>query len=139
VDGCIGSGTNWVTFLRAYFSCAIGISTPLVAIASRMAFWIPSSKISPAVWISIYMVPPMVFNFFNVRRYGEIEFWLTSIKTLTCVGLIVLGILLPMNASPIQPLLGTVGNNELVVCTDPTNGNCVPVPGFDCDYLFFPH
>jgi amino acid permease len=102
-----------------------------------MAFWLPNDKYNPSIWISVFLVIPVLFNMFNVRRYGEIEFWLTVIKLITIVGLIVLGILLPMNASPTTRLLGTdLDTLELVECpsSDVVSGNvtCVGTPGFGC-------
>src|ERR1700737_1650906 len=57
-------------------SYAIGIPTPLVAAASITSFWVPTTTISPGLWISVYLIAPIAFNFFNTRQYGEIEFWL---------------------------------------------------------------
>ena len=99
-----------------------------------MTFWIPADQISPAVWISVYMLFPIVFNFFNVRRYGEIEFWLTTAKVITCMGLIVLGILLPMGASTTPRLLGTSPKYDLIQCVNATVDNCVSPPGFVCTF-----
>lgn len=121
----------------------------LVAAANIMAFWPAVSHISPAVWITVFFVPPLLFNNFNVRRYGEFEYCLTVIKIITIVGLIILGILLPMNASLATRLLGTVFNNsttpdwQLIPCPTnaslniieetKTNGTCVGTPGFGCN------
>jgi len=104
----------------------------LVAAASLMRFWVSADRINPSVWISVYGVLPITFNMFNVRRYGEIEFWLTSVKVATCLGLIILGLLLPMGASDDAPLLGTSPTGVLIPCTDPTIDNCVQTPGFNC-------
>jgi amino acid permease len=118
-------------------SCAMGISTPLVAVASRMTFWVPQSHIGSAVWISVYLIFPIAFNFFNVRRYGEIEYWLTSLKTATCVGLIILGILLPLDVYAGPRKLGTLGNTHLIECINPITDRCVPNPGFNCTLIFW--
>jgi amino acid permease len=100
-----------------------------------MAFWLPKDQYPPEIWISLFWVVPLLFNYLNVRRYGEIEFWLTVTKVVTIVGIIILGILLPMGASPTTPLLGTdMSTLELVVCPqNPTPGiTCVGRPGFEC-------
>ena len=102
---------------------------PYVAAANTMAFWLPTQ--SPAIWISVYLLVPITFNLLNVRRYGEFEFWLTSIKVVTCVGLFILGISLPMDASPEPPLLGTNSTtHEVMQCLDPAQ--CLEQPGFSC-------
>jgi yeast amino acid transporter len=112
----------------------MGVPFPLIAAAGIMSFWVPATQVSPAVWISVFLIPQITFNFFNVRKYGEIEFWLTSIKVLTCVGLIILGILLAMGASAETPLLGTDSNHHLIQCLNATTDNCVSPPGFICTF-----
>jgi len=96
-----------------------------------MTFW--TGAVPSAAWIAIFLTIPILFNFFNVRRYGEIEFWLTSIKIITIVGLIFLGILLPMGASSRPPLLGTSAQYTAVECSKNEIGEkCLLSPGFNC-------
>jgi amino acid permease len=97
-----------------------------------MAFWIPKTQVNPAVWISVFLLIPVLFNNFNVRRYGEFEYWLTVSKLVTISGLIILGILLPMGASAGVRLLGTDNNNQPIECPDPTGKDCLSLPGFQC-------
>lgn len=99
-----------------------------------MKFW-PTPVPEPA-WIAIFLVIPLLFNLFNVRRYGEIEFWLTTIKVTLIVGLTFLGVLLPMGASTNGLLLGTDANHHPVDCSENMIGTCLPPPGFNCLILF---
>ena len=110
----------------------VAFPAKLVAGASLMAFWIPNTQISPGVWITIFMLLPVAFNMFNVRRYGEIEFWLTTVKITAFVSIIVIGLLLPMGVSTATPLLGTDDDYNLIPCTNPATDNCVSPPGFIC-------
>jgi amino acid permease len=100
-------------------------------------FWGPQSKplLPSTSWIAFFLLVPLGFNFFNVRRYGEIEFWLTSVKVALFTGLIILGVLLPMSASPTPPLLGTVNGTVPVECSD-SLVECLSNPGFKCKYKF---
>lgn len=100
-----------------------------------MRFWTADTQ--PAIWISVYAILPIAFNLFNVRRYGEIEFWLTVAKVAMCVGLIVLGFILAMGASPYPPLLGTSPEDNVVPCANTTENNCVSPPGFSCNATSF--
>jgi yeast amino acid transporter len=102
----------------------------LVAAASLMRFWFKDTQ--PVIWICVYGLLPIAFNLFNVRRYGEIEFWLTSTKVAMCVGLIILGFALGMGASPNPPLLGTSPQGAIIPCVNETTDNCLSQPGFDC-------
>jgi len=99
-----------------------------------MKFW--ATPVPEPAWIAIFLVIPILFNLFNVRRYGEIEFWLTAIKITLIVGLIFLGLLLPMGASPEGQLLGTDANYHPVDCSETVIGACLPSPGFNCLILF---
>jgi amino acid permease len=142
--------TGWSYWL-AY---TIGVASQLIAAANIMDFWPATRNINPAAWITIFFIPPLLFNNFNVRRYGEFEYWLTVIKIVTVVGLIVLGIFLPLNASPSERLLRTVlldnttsavegttvylnstSSDLLLPCPSNATGlnfTCVGTPGFGC-------
>jgi amino acid permease len=104
----------------------------LVASSTYMTLWISEDQVPPEVWISVYMIPPIIFNLFNVRRYGEIEFWLTLQKILTFVLLIIYGLLAAMGASSKQPLSGTDPNYNAILCDNPITDQCVGPLGFNC-------
>jgi amino acid permease len=133
----IGFGVGWIYFFRQVnnasdFDCSIMLQLPnkLVAAANYMTFW--TYSVHPAVWIVIYVIPPIIFNLFNVRRYGEIEFWLTLQKVFTFVLLIGYGILMAMQASAITPWSGTNSKYEAVPCSVTANNiPCVGSPGFN--------
>jgi amino acid permease len=110
-------------------SYALDYPDKAIVAANYMFFWTSYSRDKTAGFITIFLLVPIVFNFFNVRRYGEIEFWLTTIKVTTIMLLIVLGFLLAMGASPTQ-LLGTDANYNPVPCSENVIGQCVPPPGF---------
>lgn len=115
----------------------MGIPTPLVAAASIMSYWVQENS---ALWISVYIIPPILFNLLNVRRFGEVEFWLSSIKVYTFVGLVFFGLFLLMDASTAPRLLGTkpfsnVTDYPLIQCDHPALDDCVSSPGFNCTSL----
>jgi amino acid permease len=100
----------------------------LVVIQNVMANWV-SGEVYRYVWISVFFVVIILFNLLDVRRYGEIEYWLTVIKLATIVGLMILGILLPLGLSASTRLLGTF-NNSPVPCSESLD--CLPDPGLAC-------
>lgn len=104
----------------------------LVASSSYMTLWLSKSQVPPEVWISVYMIPPIIFNLFNVRRYGEIEFWLTLQKIFTFLLLINYGLLAAMGASSKEPLSGTDATYNVIPCHNPATDNCVGPLGFNC-------
>src|SRR6266496_274630 len=110
----------------------MGIPTPLVAASSITSYWIQENS---ALWISVYIIPPVLFNLLNVRRFGEVEFWLSSIKVYTLVGLVIFGLLLLMGASTAPRHFGTellqnVTHYPLIACDNPASDHCVSEPGF---------
>jgi len=107
----------------------MSVTAQLVASSHTIALWLPDTP--KEVWVCVIFVLCFLFNNFNVRRYGEIEYWLTVIKVTTVVGIIIAGILLPMNASPNQRLLGTDANGNPVLCSESVSP-CVDPPGFNC-------
>jgi amino acid permease len=113
-------------------SFTVAFPAKLVAATSIVSFWVPKTYIHPAVWISVFMATPLGFNMFNVRRYGEIEFWLTAFKVTSLLWISIIGILLPLDASTATRLSGTDGSNALIPCTNPALDNCLSHPGFNC-------
>lgn len=109
----------------------MSVAAQLVAASNTINLWLPN--VPKQVWICVIFVIIFVFNNFNVRRYGEIEYWFTVVKVITVMGIIVAGVILPMNASPNQRLLGTDIQGQPVLCSQTSsNYTCVGVPGFDC-------
>jgi amino acid permease len=107
----------------------------LVVIQKIMNLWIPDEKYQP-LWVSVIYILVVLFNLLNVRRYGEIEYWLTVIKLMGTLIIIILGILLPMRISAGTRQLGTTSNNLIVSCSDTLlqEGRCLDAPGFSCMY-----
>ena len=81
--------------------------------------------------ISIFFVVPITFNAYGIRKYGEIEFWITAIKVLTIVGLIIIGLVISTNDGA-SSLLGTDNSYYPVACVNNTIGECLVAPGFSC-------
>jgi amino acid permease len=101
----------------------------LVVIQNVMANWV-SGEVYRYIWISVFFVVIILFNLLDVRRYGEIEYWLTVIKLATIVGLMILGILLPLGLSASTRLLGTSSDNRPIPCSESLD--CLPNPGLAC-------
>lgn len=72
-----------------------------------------------AIFISIFGVLIVVFNFLPVRLYGELEFVFGVIKSLLVIGLILAGLIVDVGGSPsgevcTRPLCGTRSDFQLV-------------------------
>jgi len=63
---------------------------------------IQNADINPAVWITIILVTILLLNIIAVPFFGESEFWFASIKLITIIGLIIVGIVLFFGGGPAQ-------------------------------------
>lgn len=82
------------------YNWIIVLPTELSAAAVLVNYWIPPERISNAVWIIIFLVIVVAINFCGAKVYGEAEFWFASIKILTILGLIILGIIIDAGGAP---------------------------------------
>ena len=115
-----------------WFARSISFALQLIAIQNVMSFWVSDDRYR-YLWITIFFTVVVLFNLLNVRRYGEIEYWLTVAKLETIIGIIILGIILPMGASAGTRLLATGPNNNPISCpSNPAPDQCLGVPGFPC-------
>ncbi|KAH8674112.1 amino acid permease/ SLC12A domain-containing protein [Xylariales sp. PMI_506] len=95
-DPSLGFALGWV------YWCKYIIVTPnqLTAGALVIQYWLPRDKVNPGVWIAIFMVVIILINYFGVRFFGEFEFWLSSFKVITIVGVIILSLILAVGGGP---------------------------------------
>ena len=70
----------------------IALPIEIVAAALTVKYW--DSPISPAVWVSMFLVLVITINLFGVRAYGEAEFIFSLIKIVAIVGFIILGVII---------------------------------------------
>lgn len=64
----------------------------LTAASITIKFW--RSDLNVGIWIAIFLVFLSFIQIFGVRGYGEVEFILSMIKIMACVGFIILGIVI---------------------------------------------
>ena len=78
------------------------IITPnqLTAAALVIQYWLPPEQVNPGVFIAVFLVTIITINYLGIRFFGEIEFWLSSIKVLTIIGLIILCIIIAAGGGP---------------------------------------
>jgi yeast amino acid transporter len=57
-------------------------------------------RINPGVFIAVFWVAIVCINYFGIRFFGEFEFWLSSIKLVVLVGLILLSLILALGGGP---------------------------------------
>jgi amino acid transporter len=70
----------------------------LTAASLTIQFW--RKDINDGVWIAIFLVALLIVQIFGVRGYGEVEFFLSMIKIIACIGFIILGIIINCGGVP---------------------------------------
>lgn len=63
----------------------------LTAASLTIEFW--RKDINVGVWITVFLIALCIIQVFGVRGYGEVEFVLSLIKIIACVGFILYGII----------------------------------------------
>ena len=95
-DPALGFAVGWTYF----FKYIIVTPNQLTAGALVIQYWIPREKINPGVWITIIFIIILLINLFGVKFFGEFEFWLSSIKIITVIGLILLTLIIALGGGP---------------------------------------
>ncbi|PWY79548.1 amino acid permease [Aspergillus heteromorphus CBS 117.55] len=92
VDPSLGFAMGWIY----WFSWASTFALELTATGLIIQFW--DSSINIAIFIAIFWVLITCLNFLPVSFYGELEFWLSSVKVITVVGFMIFGICIDAGA-----------------------------------------
>jgi len=90
-----------LTFGSSYwFKYIIVTPNQLTAAALVLQYWVPRERVNPGVFIAVFLVVIVCINYFGVRFFGELEFWLSSIKVTVIVALIILSLVLALGGGP---------------------------------------
>ncbi|KAF8522939.1 amino acid transporter [Hysterangium stoloniferum] len=94
VDPALAFAMGW----NYWYSWIVTLPAELSAAAVLINFW--NKSINNAAWITICLVVVVGINFLGTRAFGECEFWFASIKVITIVGLIILGLVIDLGGAP---------------------------------------
>jgi len=72
----------------------------LTAAALVLQYWVPREKVNPGAFVAVFLVAIILINYFGVKFFGEFEFWLSSIKVVVILGLILLSLVLACGGGP---------------------------------------
>ncbi|KAF2745555.1 hypothetical protein M011DRAFT_479057 [Sporormia fimetaria CBS 119925] len=95
-DPALGFSLGWTY----WFKYIITTPNQLTASALIIQEWKSKDEVNPGVWIAVFLVVIICINYFGVKFFGEFEFWLSSVKVVTIVGVILLSFLLAVGAGP---------------------------------------
>ncbi|ODV58452.1 dicarboxylic amino acid permease [Ascoidea rubescens DSM 1968] len=96
VDPCLGFAFGWIVACGSL----LGPANEFVAGAMVMNYWIPTDKVNAGVWVAIMIVFATLINYFGVKWYGEIEFWLCAIKVVVILAVIFMMLVLMLGGGP---------------------------------------
>ncbi|KAI5817774.1 amino acid permease/ SLC12A domain-containing protein [Pyronema omphalodes] len=95
-DPALGFAMGWTY----WFKYIIVTPNQLTATSLVIQYWVDRKQVNPGVWITIFLVTILFINYFGIRLFGEIEFWLSSFKVITIVALIILSLILALGGGP---------------------------------------
>lgn len=95
-EPALGFGMGWTY----WFKYIIVAPNQLTAAALTIQYWVPREKVNPGVFIAVFLVVVLLINYLGIKWFGELEFWLSSIKVLTLTGMIILCFVLMLGGGP---------------------------------------
>ena len=98
VSKSCGAANGWLY----WFSWAVTFGLELSVVGQVIQFW--TDAVPLAAWISIFFVILTIFNFFPVKFYGEVEFWIASIKIIAVFGWIIYAFIMVCGAGKTGPV-----------------------------------
>lgn len=96
VDPALGFAVGW----NYWFKYIIVTPNNLVSCAIVLQYWISEDRLNPGVFIAIFLVAIVVINYFGVKFFGEFEFWLSSIKVIVILALIMISLIVVCGGGP---------------------------------------
>lgn len=100
VDPSLAFATGW----NYFYAYAMLVAAESSAAAIVLDYW--NAPVHVAIWIAIVLAIVLLLNVVAVSFFGEAEFWFASIKLITIIGLIILGIVLFFGGGPNHDRLG---------------------------------
>lgn len=98
VERFVDPGLAFATGWNYWYAYAMLVAAESSAAAIIIDYWKPPASIG--VWIAIVLVVMLLLNIIAVSFFGEAEFWFASLKLITIMGLIILGIVLFFGGGP---------------------------------------
>ncbi|KAH6679013.1 amino acid permease/ SLC12A domain-containing protein [Halenospora varia] len=100
VDPSLAFAAGW----NYWYAYAVLVAAETSAASIVLQYW--NAPVHVAVWISIVLVVMLLLNVIAVSFFGEAEFWFASLKLITILGLIILGVVLFFGGGPNHDRLG---------------------------------
>ncbi|KPM43438.1 Dicarboxylic amino acid permease [Neonectria ditissima] len=95
-DPSLGFALGWTY----WFKYIIVTPNQLTAAALTIQYWVDRDTVNPGVFIAIFLVVIVCINYFGIKFFGEFEFWLSSFKVITIIGIIIFSLVLALGGGP---------------------------------------
>lgn len=110
VERFVNPGLAFAAAWNYWYAYAMLVAAEAAAASIIIDYWEPPASIG--VWIAIVLIVMLLLNIVAVSFFGEAEFWFASLKLITILGLIILGIVLFFGGGPTHdPLYFEYWNN----------------------------
>lgn len=93
-DRFFSSSLSFTSGWSYWYLWSLVLPTELSASALFIGFW--TVKVHMAIWIFMFLVIVALINLGGVRFYGEMEFWFSTLKIITIVAVIILGLIIDL-------------------------------------------
>lgn len=100
VDSSLSFASGW----NYWYAYAVLVAAEASAGAILLDYW--ETPVPSAVWITIILLVCLLLNIIAVEVFGEAEFWFASIKLITILGLIIVGIVIMAGGAPNGEAIG---------------------------------
>jgi lysine-specific permease len=117
IDPSMGFAVGW----NYWFSWVVTLAAELVAGALIVQFWFPNSN--STLWVMGFFTMLLALNLLSVRAYAEAEYWFASIKVVTVIIFLAVGVLV------ITGMLGDHAGLHNWTLRDPASGTHAPFVG----------
>lgn len=111
LDPALGFALGW----NYWINWSVTLASELVASAILIRFWLPNS--SSFMWSALFLSILVILNILSAGAYGESEFWFASIKVVTIIVFLILGVLIItgiMGGHPVGFINWTIGDAPFV-------------------------
>ncbi|KAK3362444.1 proline-specific permease [Lasiosphaeria hispida] len=100
VDESLAFAAGW----NYWYTYSVIIATEATAGAILLDYW--KTPVPSWVWITIILAVNLALNIIAVEVFGEAEFWFASIKLITIMGLLIVGLVIMLGGGPNHDRLG---------------------------------
>ncbi|KYK59078.1 amino acid permease [Drechmeria coniospora] len=100
LDPSWGFAMGWNYALQWLF----GLPLEIIAGALTIQYW--NQSLSPAIFVTIFLLAIVVINLFGIKGYGEAEFVFSTVKVTAIIGFILLGVVINIAGTPNEGYIG---------------------------------